>query len=236
LKVAEEVDKGVDWDNPGSVKREKNVSLFWTVKDAQWAVIFWIPRVAKTRKIPFAALLSSEESFESNSSSSSCFVFKLGCAISGKLRKKSILVRRWIFNRTIFQSGCKTVIRLFTLKVSKPVSIRLREVLKTLFFGSATHCASPPPQPSNFSNYSFWSTTLLTRMTGISLHMQWPLTFKLHDCFFRYGSNSMPSKNSFTRWKVTFLSGKMESYFLKWKGKPQFCHSLPWLSNRPMEG
>jgi hypothetical protein len=28
LKVAEEVDKGVDWDNPGSVKREKNVSLF----------------------------------------------------------------------------------------------------------------------------------------------------------------------------------------------------------------
>jgi hypothetical protein len=42
--------------------------------------------------------------------------------------------------------------------------------------GSATPCAFPPPQPSIFSNYSFWSTTLLTGMTGISLHIQWPLT------------------------------------------------------------
>jgi hypothetical protein len=45
-----------------------------------------------------------------------------------------------------------------------------------IFFGSATPCAFPPPRPSIFSDYSFWSTALLTRMTGISLHMQWPLT------------------------------------------------------------
>jgi hypothetical protein len=32
----------------------------------------------------------------------------------------------------------------------------------------------------HFSNYSFWSTTLLTGMTGISLHMHWPLTSQLH--------------------------------------------------------
>jgi hypothetical protein len=30
--------------------------------------------------------------------------------------------------------------------------------------------------PPFFPDYSFWSTTLLTGMTGISLHMQWPLT------------------------------------------------------------
>jgi hypothetical protein len=30
-----------------------------------------------------------------------------------------------------------------------------------------------------FSDYSFWSTTLLTGMTGNSLHMQWPLTSQL---------------------------------------------------------
>jgi hypothetical protein len=46
-----------------------------------------------------------------------------------------------------------------------------------LFFGgSATPFASPPPGPSIFSIYSFGSTTLLTGMTSISLHMQWPLT------------------------------------------------------------
>jgi hypothetical protein len=45
------------------------------------------------------------------------------------------------------------------------------------------------------------STTLSTGMTGISLHMQWPLTSQSHssilkenNClFFHYGSNSMPS-------------------------------------------
>jgi hypothetical protein len=36
-------------------------------------------------------------------------------------------------------------------------------------------CASPP-RPSNFSNYSLLSTTLSTKMTGISLHMQWSWT------------------------------------------------------------
>jgi uncharacterized membrane protein YhfC len=47
------------------------------------------------------------------------------------------------------------------------------------FFGSATPCAFPPP-PYIFSDYSFWSTTLLTGVTGISLHMQWPLTSQLN--------------------------------------------------------
>jgi hypothetical protein len=40
------------------------------------------------------------------------------------------------------------------------------------FFGSEAPCASPLPRPSIFSDYSFRSTTLLTGMTGISLHMQ----------------------------------------------------------------
>jgi hypothetical protein len=54
--------------------------------------------------------------------------------------------------------------------------------------------------------YFFWvsdplclSTTLLTGMTGISLHMQWPLTAQSHGSasqreqfVFRYGSNSTP--------------------------------------------
>jgi hypothetical protein len=56
----------------------------------------------------------------------------------------------------------------------------VRIVLNFPIFLSATPCAFPPPQPSNFSNYSFWSTTLLTGMTGIFLHMQWPLTSQLH--------------------------------------------------------
>jgi hypothetical protein len=50
--------------------------------------------------------------------------------------------------------------------------------------GSATPCASPPPWPSIFSEYSFCvSTTLLTAMTGMSLHMQWPLTSQSHGSF-----------------------------------------------------
>jgi hypothetical protein len=45
------------------------------------------------------------------------------------------------------------------------------------FLGGAavTPCASPPLRPSIFSDYSFVSATLLTWMTGISLHMPWPL-------------------------------------------------------------
>jgi hypothetical protein len=41
-------------------------------------------------------------------------------------------------------------------------------------------CASPPPRPSIFVIILFGSTTLLTGMTGISLHLQWPLTFQTH--------------------------------------------------------
>jgi hypothetical protein len=43
--------------------------------------------------------------------------------------------------------------------------------------GAVTPCASPPPRPSIFSIiFLGGSTTLLIRMAGISLHMQWPLT------------------------------------------------------------
>jgi hypothetical protein len=38
---------------------------------------------------------------------------------------------------------------LVTLLTNQPLDIRL------CFFGSATPCASPPPRPSIFSNYSF---------------------------------------------------------------------------------
>jgi hypothetical protein len=53
--------------------------------------------------------------------------------------------------------------------------------------------------PPFFQIILFGSTTLLIAMTGISLHMQWPLTSQLHgsvsqreQLFFCYGANSMP--------------------------------------------
>jgi hypothetical protein len=51
-------------------------------------------------------------------------------------------------------------------------------IFDLVFFwgGAATPCAFPPPRPSIFSDYSFWPTSLLTRMTSISLLMQWLLT------------------------------------------------------------
>jgi hypothetical protein len=49
-----------------------------------------------------------------------------------------------------------------------------------MFFGSATPCASPPPRPSIFPIILFLSTTLATGMTGISLHMQWPMISQSH--------------------------------------------------------
>jgi hypothetical protein len=52
--------------------------------------------------------------------------------------------------------------------------------------------------PPFFPIILFWSTTLLTGMTGNSLHMQWPLTSQSdgsvsqrEQLFFHYGSNSM---------------------------------------------
>jgi hypothetical protein len=72
-------------------------------------------------------------------------------------------------------------------------------ILGLLFFGQQQPCAFPPPRPSIFSDCSFWSTALLTGMTGISLHMQWHLTSQLHgsvplreQLVFCYGSNSTP--------------------------------------------
>jgi hypothetical protein len=43
------------------------------------------------------------------------------------------------------------------------------QYIVNVFCGSATPCVSPPPRTSIYSHYSFWSTTLLTGMTGISL-------------------------------------------------------------------
>jgi hypothetical protein len=51
------------------------------------------------------------------------------------------------------------------------------------YFWSATSCAYPPPQPCIFSINLLRSTTLWTGMTGISLHMQWPLTSQSHGSF-----------------------------------------------------
>jgi hypothetical protein len=59
--------------------------------------------------------------------------------------------------------------------------------------------------PSFFQIILFGSTTLLSGMTGISWHMQWPLTSQSHgsvsqreQLFFCYGSNSTPLKSLFT--------------------------------------
>jgi hypothetical protein len=64
---------------------------------------------------------------------------------------------------------------------------------------SATLWDSPPPRPCIFWIILFWSTTMLTGMTGISLHMQWPLTSQTHGNFsqreqlaFHCRSNSTP--------------------------------------------
>jgi hypothetical protein len=56
-----------------------------------------------------------------------------------------------------------------------------RPVLLIIFFfwgggGSATPCASPLPRPSIYSDYSLLVHHQVNRMTGISSHVQWPLT------------------------------------------------------------
>jgi hypothetical protein len=71
--------------------------------------------------------------------------------------------------------------------------------------------------PSFFSGILFGSTTLLTGMTGISLHMQmmqWPLTSQLHGSFsqreqlvFHSGSNSMPSNPTTYEFTTTYNVG-----------------------------
>jgi hypothetical protein len=55
--------------------------------------------------------------------------------------------------------------------------------------------------PPFFLIILFGTTTLLSGMTGISLYMQWPLTYQPHgsfsqreQLFFCYGSNSTPFK------------------------------------------
>jgi hypothetical protein len=56
--------------------------------------------------------------------------------------------------------------------------------VRTLFWASDP-CASPPPWPSIFSDYSFQVQHPLTGMTGNSLHMQWPLTSQSHGSFLK---------------------------------------------------
>jgi hypothetical protein len=56
------------------------------------------------------------------------------------------------------------------------------------FFGSATPCASPPPWPSNFSNYSFWvhpdDRHLLAHAMASDFSVAWQLLSKLTIVFF----------------------------------------------------
>jgi hypothetical protein len=53
------------------------------------------------------------------------------------------------------------------------------------FFGQQPLVPFPPPQSSIFSIIPFLSATLLTKMTGSSLHMQWPLTSQSHGSFLK---------------------------------------------------
>jgi hypothetical protein len=53
-------------------------------------------------------------------------------------------------------------------------------VCKLYFFGQRTLVPLLLLRPQFFPIILFGFTTLLTRMTGKSLHMQWPLTSQLH--------------------------------------------------------
>jgi hypothetical protein len=65
-----------------------------------------------------------------------------------------------------------------------------------MFFGGQHHLVHLPLSPPFFLIILFRVHHLVTRMTGISLHMQWPLTSQWHgsfsqrEQFFCYGSNS----------------------------------------------
>jgi hypothetical protein len=75
------------------------------------------------------------------------------------------------------------------------------------FFGQWPLVPLPLLGPPFFPIILFGSTTLLTGMTGNSLHMQWPLTSHLHgsvsqreQLVFQYRSNSMPFLCAFYEW------------------------------------
>jgi hypothetical protein len=85
--------------------------------------------------------------------------------------------------------------------------------------GSATLSSS---SALHFSDYSFWSTTLLTGMTGISLPMQWPLTSQLHGSVsqreqwvFCYGSNSTSKGGSFLEKQTKIFTNLMDTCKLR---------------------
>jgi hypothetical protein len=101
-------------------------------------------------------------------------------------------------------------------------TIPLQHNRKGHSFGSATPCASPPPRPSIIPIILFLSTTLLTRMTGISLHMQWPLTSKSH--------------GSFPKERDQGTLSNINSCWLKWsmntEWPPLNRHPVDWPSSR----
>jgi hypothetical protein len=86
--------------------------------------------------------------------------------------------------------------------------------------------------PPFFSRSSFWSTTLLTGMTGISLHRQWPPTSQLHGSVsqrkqmdFCYRSNSTPISFIFNSCRKNCVWYAM---YCLWSGWSQFCLGSEW--------
>jgi hypothetical protein len=63
----------------------------------------------------------------------------------------------------------------------KKLAIVLKTNVAIVFFSvSDPLCLSSSLALHFFPIILFWSTTLLTGMTGISLHLQWPLTSQSH--------------------------------------------------------
>jgi hypothetical protein len=52
-------------------------------------------------------------------------------------------------------------------------------------YGAASPGASPSTRPSTFMIILFLPTMLLTGISGISLHVQWPPTSRLHGSFLK---------------------------------------------------
>jgi hypothetical protein len=66
-------------------------------------------------------------------------------------------------------------------RMTQKTPFLFRRTPQSNFLRVSAPCASPPPpQPPIFPIILFLATTLATGMTGISLHMQWPLTLQLH--------------------------------------------------------
>jgi hypothetical protein len=103
---------------------------------------------------------------------------------------------RWIGYRSRFflQFFCEIFIGSFWGNIQRPV------LFFSFFWVSDPLCLSSS-SALLFQIILFGYTTLLTGMTGSSLHMQWPLTYQLHgsvsqreQLVFCYGSNSTPKR------------------------------------------